>query len=468
MKISHLFLLLLLVLALGAGLFLKSQKTTKVETRDLFIPLTLSVKPDEVFEIEIKKADDQLTLKKITDKGWFLETLWNAPVEEDKVTALLKLLSYVQGELRTSDENLFDDFGLTGSEAYSMELKSVTGQTLMHLLIGTHQPDELSVFIRKAGESKVYLSDMPLLRALNIYYGQAEKKLDQEFWLDLNLTHRDFNEAQKLTIEALGQMGREISFEKTKDKTWKIRDPLFAFDTDTQKVEALLSAMSSWVGLQIADPKKDYGFRDRGLDVEVVFEGRDRERFFIAPQGEGENQKYYVKKEGDFRVMEISEAHVKRLETDKIFFIEKNPFAVQPQKIKEILLRHQSSEMFLGTTAEQMAMLKKIANVFDRFELKVMRLRSDMNIDSFKENVPYELVLRESPEGPSWNFGFSEKNPETQRYTMNVKGDERLFTISEEIFQSMFFPFFNQPTQPLLSETAQPAMTADLNHETIS
>ncbi len=467
MKISHLLLLLILLVALAAGLFFKTQKTTKVETRDLFIPLTLSIKADEVFEIEIQKAGDKLTLKKITDKGWFLETLWNAPVQEDKVTALLKLLAYVQGELRTTDENLWDDFGLSDSEAYSMKLKTVTGQTLMHLLIGTHQPDELSVFFRKAGDAKVYLSDMPLLRALNIYHGQATKNLDQEFWLDLNLTHRDFKEAKKLTIKEQDKFDAEINFEKTKEGAWEIRDPLFAFETDSQKVESLLSAMSSWVGLQVADPKKEYGFRDRGSDVKVIFEGQDRERFFIVPQGEGENKKYYAKKEGDFRVMEIAEAHVKRLETDKLFFIKNNPFAVQPKKIKEILLRHKTSEMFLGATAEQMDTIKKIADVFEGFEFKVMRLDSGEDVTAFKENVPYELVLRESAQGPAWNFGFGEKNVATNRYPMNVKGDERLFTISEDTFQNLFFPFLNEPTPPVI-ETPQPALVSEIIHETIS
>lgn len=467
MKIKHLFLLLLLAAALGAAVFLKSQKTATVETRDLFIPLALSVKPEEVFEIEIKKGSDHLNLKKIADKGWFLETLWNAPVQEEKVKALLKLLTYVKGELRTTDENLLDDFGLSENEAYAMALKTVTGQTLMHLLIGTHQPDELSVFFRKAGETKVYLSDMPILRGLNIYAGQAEKKLDQEFWLDLNLTHRDFKQATNLSIADRDKIGADIRFEKTKDGVWKIIDPLFAFETDSGKVESLLSDMSSWIGLVIADPKKEYAFRDKGLDVKVSFEGREQERFFIAPQGEGEGKKYYVKKEGDFRVMEIAEAHVKRLETDKLFFIKNNPFAVQPQKIKEILLRHKTSEMFLGATADQMSTIKKIADVFEGFEFKVMRLASGEDVTAFKESVPYELVLRESPQGPSWNFGFGEKNSVTNRYVMNVKGEERLFTISEETFQSLFFPVIQQAAQPVIEET-QPAIASEIIHETIS
>lgn len=442
MKFSHLLILGLLLAALGAGLTLNRSHPAPVETRDLFIPLKIKIDVNTVNNIAIDRQGEEIHLEKNAE-GWRIRSLWDAPVEEDKIQALLRLVAYIEGEQRSRDESLFSDYGLDAGEAYHLKLSDEKNKEIVHLLIGTRQPDEFSVFVRRKNDSAVYLTEMPLLRALDIYDGAASAELNKQYWADLSLVdstegHETINKIHVSRTEGT-ETAKLLQLEK-KDGAWTLSQPQLPFKTDQGKVRDMLTAVFEGQAVQVVDPAGDYGFEraywrvhlrgDNGLDL--VYD-------IALAAG-----KYYLRRRGSRNVFEISAHQARRLTNGPKHFIAENPFDFETGKIKEMLMRFRESELFLNTASESSVTFDQILPLFQDFELQLQEIRDPEIVKSFADNVPYEIVLRHADGVNGKAVGFGEKIEATGRYPLQVQGDSRVFSISEELFNQIFVPFAAQ------------------------
>lgn len=439
MKWTHILILGLLFAALGAGLAVNRSRPAPIETRDLFIPLKIKIDMDAVSGVMIDRGAEEIRLERSAD-GWRIRSLWDVPVEEDKIQALLRLVSYIEGEQRSRGESLFSDYGLDSENAYHLRLVDGEKKEIVHLLIGTQQPDEISVFVRKQNDDAVYLTEMPLLRALNIYEDPAGANLSEQYWADLSLSDDadDFKSVAKIQLSRIenGQTGKLLQFEKKND-AWQGIFPALPFGVDQGKVRDMLSAVFEGQAIQVVDPSGDYGFNKNywrlrlqgGEDLDLVYD--------IAEAG----GKYYLRERGQSRVFEISPHQARRLTNGPKHFIAENPFDFKIDQVKEILMRYKESELFLNTASESSVTFDQILSVFENLELNLQEVRDPETVNNFADNVPYEIVLRHADGVNGKAVGFGEKMESNSRYPLQVQGDSRVFSVDAAVFDKIFLPF---------------------------
>lgn len=466
MKLSQLILLTLLLIGLGAGLVINKNQAVQVETRDLFIPLKLKIDTDAIHQIVIDRHKDSVELTR-GEKGWVISSLWNAPVEMDKIKAFLKLLTYIEGEQRSKDASLLDDYGLSSEDAYHMKLIDDKKQNLAHLLIGTFQPDEYSVFVRKRDDNAVYLTQMPLLKAIDVYENAANAELNQQYWASLSLIDSSFDpqSIEKIQVVSIdgNQVNKDLSLKRNQENVWEMDYPEIPFEAHQARVEDMIRAATEGQALQVVDPNQDYGFRYKYWRVTI--QGNEKLVYDISADGE----KYYLRRRGKNLIYEISPHQAKRLTHGPVHFIADNPFAVQTDEIKELLMRYEQSEMFITSTNDSSNTLSSIVALFKDIELQLKEVTEPEAVKKFAENVPYEIVLRHADGKNGKAIGFGPLDTAMNRYPLQVKGSSKVYAVTPELFEKIFLPFNLKDNKAQSEQTpADTAKDRETAYETIS
>jgi len=212
---------------------------TKVSVKESTVQIFPDFSPNAVAKIAAYQdtaAEKRLVLEKSHGR-WMVKSNFNAKAQEKQIEKLLETLKGMRGQLRSTKEELLSDFEIGEEETFHLVLYDKEGMELNHLLVGKKGPDWKSSFVRRSGESNVYLANENLLTQFGIY-GEGPRELDFNRWTDLKIF--DFAE-KELTRVAVNTPRRKRVFEK-REETSEIRE-----DTTEAPTPMLPSVEYEWV-----------------------------------------------------------------------------------------------------------------------------------------------------------------------------------------------------------------------------
>ncbi len=121
------------------------------------------------------------------DEGWVVRSKFNAPAQESKVQELLDPLADLKGELRSSSDEVLEDYRIADDSAVHLVLFDAEGQEIKHLLLGKRGPAWNETFVRLSGSSDVYLVGENLRNPFGMHSEETTQAPESKTWCDLTL-----------------------------------------------------------------------------------------------------------------------------------------------------------------------------------------------------------------------------------------------------------------------------------------
>lgn len=266
-----------------------------------------SIKRLEMFAGE--KPEEKVILERDGD-NWRIDSLYNAPGNAETINKFLDDLLGLRGEPRaTGDtEEKLASFALTDKEAFHIQaFKADEESPVVDVLFGK-SADFRTVFLRKAGDSKVFVEAANLRRDAGVSDTDEGATPKQEKWLQTKLLELQDKGITKLALnypdkelvltreevpvepkpqegEAEGEAAPAPKPEPT--YKWVLSQGGFTKEINEQEVKTLLTRFANLAVTNVADParKAELGFeqplfsltisREEGDDI-VLLGGKDK------------------------------------------------------------------------------------------------------------------------------------------------------------------------------------------------
>lgn len=202
-----------LVVLGGLYLFTSRQRTYVDPTggyRDL-VEGTLST--DEVFGIEVHRGDNPDAGFQLVKRGdaWVMDSHYDAPANVNKIRTLLGNLESLEGEFRSDDPSVLEDYDLSDSTAIHCIVKDEQGEPIVDLLVGKRSGS--GGFVRTAGSPEVLLANHNLLSDFGIW-GEDQKDPAATSWLDLVAFEAERDDVRTLELAwSEGSLALEKEFQ---------------------------------------------------------------------------------------------------------------------------------------------------------------------------------------------------------------------------------------------------------------
>lgn len=272
----------------------------------------------------------QLALK---DDKWIVTTKFDAPANRDKVDGLLDKLENLEGELRSTSDEVLADYELEDNKALHLVLLDSKDSELKHLLIGKQGSDYNKMFVRLKGSNDVYLANQNLRSDFGIYGQQSNRPLESKSWCDLQLLALTENELQKIEVTAphkkialelqeqiieepeAPETDTETPVPPQVEKKWVVIEPKLETEAKESGINRLVRAFSN---VNVSDVIARGGLAEYGLEKSqgtCTVTGTDGEKhtiYFGSPVPDG-NGAYYVRIDEDNLVYRMEKWKVENI-----------------------------------------------------------------------------------------------------------------------------------------------------------
>ncbi|MFH1678601.1 MAG: DUF4340 domain-containing protein [Candidatus Omnitrophota bacterium] len=475
MKPKQIIILLILLAALIAVLFIKKVLIKPEIETDEYQELGLSLDASGISAFEISKGSEGETLRIEKRAGqWLVASKWDAKANTEKVEELFNNMSSIKGELRSSLKELLSDYDISDDQAYSVAFYNDAGQLKQRLFIGAKMPLSQKAFLRKEGAVEVYLVDKDLfallgitssLKAMPIKMGVTSTSpataVNPRVWMDLPLMKFDVEKADSLKLTRLVDQRQVISAyfkkvitqeaekeeetekegeaEKEEANQWASAGDKPMFPIDGAKVGNFIKALSTMSGVQIVDPSKDYGLNVPYLTVEVS--GEDIWLEIILGDMEDENGGRYARTTDGF-VYTLSNFQVEELDVDTGRFFADNLLGVNKENLKSVIVREGDKVVSLNEALieknswyiDNLTRFSIERTLFEKRYSQGLNAAPDYSL-SITKNDGSSLsldVVKEEIKGEDW------EEPEIN-YFAQFRGNRSVFKIDEYIFGKLFY-----------------------------
>lgn len=325
------------VLALGLAMRFLMKKQDLTVAKEVYASLSFSFDPEKIERILIALGPQAAPVELVKQNGqWRVKNLWDAVADGEKVKNLLDTVRGAKGELRSADNSVLKDFGITDQAAISLKLMGTGKTPLLDLKIGTQKAGYGGFFVRKSGASEVYFVDAPFDRLFGIFMPDPGTKLAPDFWADLRLLTLDPEKVKKIMILHLKDDAvKEISgVERLAQKDappeggWKLVGPQRPMPVDSGKVLRFIAAMNSIRAKGIADPAgTNYGL-EKPVWKLVVTEGDKTVTLEAGPKDEKEGV-YFMKVRDVPQVFRLAAEFFEDLDLKDEQFLKETPKAAE-------------------------------------------------------------------------------------------------------------------------------------------
>ncbi len=305
-------------------------------------PVSKDFSAKNVSKIELYKGNDKKGAV-ILQKGpndWEVESSFHVPANHDKVQKLLDAFENVEGKIRATGKEFFEDFHL--SEDKALHLVFAGEGTFPHVLIGKRGEDNTSTFIRLADKDDIMHVDKDLYNEMGIWgetFPESDNWIQRQF-LDLDKEliqeiayHRNGKDflfvKQEKKSEEKGGSGENKNKDEKKEYEWKLASWDKIFEADESKIQDIVSAASSlWIEKAV-DPEVCNNDCFKHTDTTVTISTSDNKKYVIRFADKDGNS--YIKKDGSPAVYKIASYERKRLSPDMSKFLK-----IELPKIKEL------------------------------------------------------------------------------------------------------------------------------------
>ncbi len=190
-----------------------SMTTTNID--EIVQSIVIGVDLESVGNVEIyKESGDKKIEMKFAKNGdvWRMPTLFNAKARKSDVELIIKDVLEMQGKVRATGANYFDQFKVNDNQGLHVLLKDETGKNLANLIIGKKGEEHSSGFLRFADKDKIFFADKNILNSIK-FYGEPDTLTTFKQSNFADLTAIDYNKDDLETI-ALVKSGQELIVRK--------------------------------------------------------------------------------------------------------------------------------------------------------------------------------------------------------------------------------------------------------------
>lgn len=263
------------------------------------------VSKDEIVKIELysgSKPDEKVVLQK-QGSDWTLTSQYDAPANADTVSRFLEGMLGLKGEFRATADN--DEklalYNLKEDQSFVVRLfRSGSEDPVVDLLVGK-APDFKSVFMRRAGENKIFVEAFNPRREAGVTDAGDDSvprptrwlktellKLDQDRIAKVAITMPDksvvFERHEKPSAESQSQATAEEGENKSEEQKpespkqpeyeWKLASGGFAQSFSEMELKTLLGRFTNLYISDVVDPSKkaEYGLEPPQYKVVVTLD----------------------------------------------------------------------------------------------------------------------------------------------------------------------------------------------------
>lgn len=342
MKNKQIFIALAVFFVLIVIYFAALRKPEKSTVVVGYQPVSKDFSPKNVRKIELYQSNDKKNAV-ILQKGpndWEVKSSFQAPADHDKVRRLLDIFENIEGKIRATGKEFFENFHL--SEDKALHLIFTGEDTLPHVLIGKRGEDNMGTFIRLADKDDILLVDKDLYSEMGIWGGNVpepdnwiqkqflnlDKELIQEIVYHRNGKDFLFAKQEKKSKEK-GEPGENKNKDEKKEYKWKLISWDKVFEADESKIHDIVSAASSlWIEKAV-DPAVYNNDCFKHTNTTVTISTSDNKKYIVHFADKDGNS--YIKKDGSPAVYKIATHERKRLSPDMSKFLK-----IELPKIKEL------------------------------------------------------------------------------------------------------------------------------------
>ena len=206
----------ILILLLGIGV-LKNQKPTRRRLTEEAGLKSLSPANFLVADIErvsitmAGKEKPAVALKRLNDKDWAIESLYDVPADTIKVEDFVEKLKKLEGEFRARKKEIISDFALDEKQAMKLVcFKKNETKPYMTILIGKKAGDK-ETFVRMPDENTVYAVAVNFRSELGIYGDDTQKAPEGKHFMKKRFITVDGPKVTQLTLK---YPNKELRLEK--------------------------------------------------------------------------------------------------------------------------------------------------------------------------------------------------------------------------------------------------------------
>ena len=330
--------------------------TTNIDEITQSIVIGASLEDVGGIDIYKEKDDQKIEMRFVRNEDkWTIPTHFNCKGNKTQVEQVIKDILEMQGKVRATGEQLFDQFKIHDHQGIHVLLKDEADKALANLIIGKKGEDYGTCFVRFAGKDKIFLADKNILNSLRIY-GEVDTVTTFKNNSFVDLTAVEFEKNDLVTI-GLVQDGKGITLKKetreaeveksesdttstepeTKtEKYWVITEPK-RIEVDQQEVDKCLNDIRKISGQKVVDrignsladlqKNSNYGFNRPRSYIVYFNEGGERTNAIFGKEYE-KDKGYYFQNANDGLVYQVTKYNF-----DKYFkWIEELPKKKQEKK----------------------------------------------------------------------------------------------------------------------------------------
>ncbi len=400
-------------------LFKPEIETTEYES------LKIALKSQDVFAVELKRAQEMLRFEKGEDQLWRIPAQWNIRAQKDKIEGLIKNIADLEGELRSNSAELFSDFGIAEDEAFSLTFFNRQDKPFEVFYVGTKKAGWESSFLRKSESPLVYLVNKDILSLIGIYEDPEQAKFDAQQWIDLTVTSIDVDATQSIKV-VRRENGNEIvrtEIEKQLDqernlKHWVAIDREPPFVLDAKKIKEFLKEINDIRAQAVLDPEaKDYGFNQPFLTLTLADQDNAIE-LVLGNTTKDEGQDRYCRN-SQGHVFELRRYNVDKLNIDTSRFFIDNPLRIDKDTLQSLEITADNEKITLNKE-----LIEKNTDYLDKIkQFSVQKLLfAERYSAGLKIPTPYSLVIAGKTKEP---IVLDVSKTEDNQYIAQLRGTQR-------------------------------------------
>ncbi|NNE43563.1 MAG: DUF4340 domain-containing protein [Gemmatimonadetes bacterium] len=257
-------------------------------------------------------AEDEPVVLEREGDGWAVTSRWGWTAKADLVKRLLDDLTGLQGEKRSSKEDVLADYQTDDENGLHILAEGTGGSEIFHLVAGKTAVRG-GGFVRHAGSSDVYKTPSPLRSSFGVWGDENSppKPPDPKRWIELRVNQADRLDVESITIR---DGSREIALVKEIEMTEPAADDTTAAEPvpdrtkwewkpdasgafDKGKADNVMNSLISLYAFDVADPDslEAYGLTEPERSVTVAIENGDTVDIFFGVQDPEDDKKTYFR-----------------------------------------------------------------------------------------------------------------------------------------------------------------------------
>ncbi len=367
-------------------------------------------------------------------KAWKVDTLSGVTADDQKVKALIDGLNGVKAELRADGKDLYERFSISDQKAFRIQVLDSAGSAIVDFYMSSQRAGQ-GVFIRLAGQSKIYFAPDDLPAAFGLFADIDLAGPQGLFFADLKLVPDSFEQIQRFET-AKWTNGKKITLATLERAStapgtaWKILDSSWSFPVGADKIEAYLTrvvgAHAESIAVNIPEFKNAYEMMLRDENGKVL-----RLTFSKAKSG------WLMRRENFPVVFEVSDEVYSDLQAQDAQFISDNPLQFQVDDANSVDLIHDGkTEKF----SKESGWASAVAIVDAATKLRFLGVEPDITSKDLLVLPPTHQLRVMHPGTEPIEMSFYLTDPKLTEIKTVISGQPQVFKVSREFFDSIFVP----------------------------